>query len=32
MMAVGDNQLLIPHLFLHRGNDGRIGDPPDAVD
>ncbi len=31
VMAVGDDQLLIPHLFLHGGNDGRIGDLPDAM-
>jgi len=31
MMAVGDDQLPIPHLFLHGGNDRGIGDLPDAV-
>ena len=30
-MAVGDDQLPIPHLSLHGGNDRRIGDLPDAV-
>ena len=30
-MAVGDDQLPIPHLFLHGGDDRGIGNLPDAV-